>query len=241
MSKDNIGRQILRPLRIQGTLLAGFLTILPLVVVWIVFDFLLSWLSRAGLPIATGLTGFADRHFPAFSPWAHNPFVQSAVAVLVVLFALYIIGAVASRVVGLRLITFYERLIARIPLVQSIYSATKQSIAALQQRPGEGSRVVLMNFPYPGALAIGFLMRTFRDTTTDRLLAAVYVPTAPIPTSGYLEIVPVEQLIATDLTMDQAMTMVLSGGATAPDTITTGPMTIDKSAIDKLDSTNPTP
>ncbi|MBN9566195.1 MAG: DUF502 domain-containing protein [Alphaproteobacteria bacterium] len=236
MSKDNIVRQILRPLRIQGTLLAGFLTILPLVVVWIVFDFLLSWLSRAGLPIATGLTGFADRHFPVLSPWAHNPLVQSAVAVVVVLLVLYLIGAVASRVVGLRLINFYERLIARIPLVQSIYSATKQSIAALQQRPGEGSRVVLMNFPYPGALAIGFLMRTFRDTTTDRLLAAVYVPTAPIPTSGYLEIVPVEQLIATDLTMDQAMTMVLSGGATAPDTISTSPMTIGK-----LDGASPAP
>jgi uncharacterized membrane protein len=54
---------------------------------------------------------------------------------------------------------------------------------------------------------------------TGRELAAVYVPTTPNPTSGYLEIVPVEHLVSTDWTMDEAMTFIVSGGAIAPDGI----------------------
>jgi uncharacterized membrane protein len=68
--------------------------------------------------------------------------------------------------------------------------------------------------------AIGFAMRTFRETTTGRELTAVFVPTAPNPTSGYLEIVPSENVIPVDMTSEQAMAMIVSGGVVGPDTIT---------------------
>jgi uncharacterized membrane protein len=76
--------------------------------------------------------------------------------------------------------------------------------------------VVLIEFPHPGLKAIGLIMRTFADTNSGEELAAVYVPTTPNPTSGYLQIVPVKNLIPTDMTMDQAMAMILSGGVIAP-------------------------
>jgi uncharacterized membrane protein len=66
-------------------------------------------------------------------------------------------------------------------------------------------------------------MRVFKDGATGEELAAVLVPTAPNPSTGYLQIVPAKKLIPTDLSMDQAMTMIVSGGAMTPDSITLTP------------------
>jgi len=67
--------------------------------------------------------------------------------------------------------------------------------------------------------SVGFVTRVIREAGTGRELAAVYVPTTPNPTSGYLEIVPLEKITPTDWTVDQAMSFIISGGAVAPDTI----------------------
>jgi uncharacterized membrane protein len=203
----------------QGYLIAGLLTITPLIVVWLVFDYFLNTLSYFGHPLAVGLTDFIDQHIPAATPWLANEAVRFLIAVVVAMLALYTIGAVASRVAGQRFIGLFERVIARIPLVETIYSAVKKLIDVMQQKPGGAQRVVLLDFPREGLKAIGFVMRTFSDLRTGEQLAAVYVPTAPNPTSGYLQIVPVAHLIPTDMASDQAMTMILSGGAMTPDRI----------------------
>ena len=88
----------------------------------------------------------------------------------------------------------------------------------MQNKPGNTQRVVLIGFPSPTLKSIGFVTRTFTDSL-GRELAAVYVPTTPNPTGGYLEIVPVEDLIATEWSVDQAMAFILSGGAAGPDKI----------------------
>ena len=67
--------------------------------------------------------------------------------------------------------------------------------------------------------SIGFVTRVIREQGTGRELAAVYVPTTPNPTSGYLEIVPMEKITPTDWNVDQAMSFIISGGAVAPDSI----------------------
>jgi len=208
----------------QSNLLTGLLAITPLVIVWLVFDFFLNALSEAGRPVADQLVGFIDAQLPMATPWLADPVVRWIIALLLAILMLYSIGAIASRVVGQRFIGFFEGLIERIPVVQSVYSAARKLVNVLQQKPDGGSRVVLIEFPTPGMRAIGFLMRTFTDATTGQLLAAVYVPTAPNPTSGYLEICTVDKMVSTNMTMDQAMTMILSGGATAPEKIATGPV-----------------
>jgi len=214
----------------QNNLLAGLLAITPIVVVWVVFDFFLGLLSRAGQPLATGLTEFLDTHFPRLTPWLADEFVRETIAVVVALLALYSIGAIASRVIGVRLIGYVERLIERIPFVQTVYSATKKLVTVLQQKPDGAARVVLIEFPHAGMRAIGLVMRVMKDSTTGEDLAAVYVPTTPNPTSGYLEIVPVKNVVATDMTMDQAMTMIISGGAISPSVLSIHPRASSVSA-----------
>ena len=109
--------------------------------------------------------------------------------------------------------------IHRIPLVQTVYGAIKKFISVLQTKPDNVQRVVLIEFPSPQMKTVGFVTRVLTDQRTGKQLAAVYVPTTPNPTSGYLEIVPLENLVATDWSMDEAMTFIISGGAVAPDHI----------------------
>jgi uncharacterized membrane protein len=146
--------------------------------------------------------------------------VQWLIAATVALLALYVIGAIASRVIGERLIAMVEIVLARIPLVETIYSAAKKLVGVIQRKPEGIERVVLIDFPSEGMKAIGFVMQTFPDAKTGEDLAAVFVPTSPNPTTGYLVTLPVAKLISTDIPMEQAMTMVLSGGAIAPKGIT---------------------
>ncbi len=220
MTRDAPQRHMLHA-NFQKNLLAGLLAITPLVVVWVVFDFFLTVLSQAGRPLAVGMAEFLEMNFPALTPWLTAEWVRATIAVVIALLALYSIGAIASWVIGVRVIAYFERLIERIPFVQTIYSATKKLVTVLQQKPEGGSaRVVLIEFPHAGMRAVGLVMKQMKDARTGEALAAVYVPTTPNPTSGYLEIVPVKSLVPTDMTMDQAMTMIISGGAISPPTLT---------------------
>ena len=80
----------------------------------------------------------------------------------------------------------------------------------------KAKRVVLVEFPHEHMLAIAFMTNTLTDLNSGRQLATVYVPTTPNPTSGYMEIVPMDRITRTDWTMEEALSMILSGGATAP-------------------------
>ena len=92
-------------------------------------------------------------------------------------------------------------------------------MAVLQQKPSGVQRVVLIDFPRPGMKVAGFVTRVMTEQGSGREMAAVYIPTTPNPTGGYLVVVPVDELTPTDWTMDQAMAFIISGGAVAPDTL----------------------
>jgi len=80
-------------------------------------------------------------------------------------------------------------------------------------------RVVLVDFPIAGQKSIGFLTRAMTDSTTGELLAAVLLPNAINPTSAFLQILPITRVTETDLNMEQAMSMIMTGGAVGPDSI----------------------
>ena len=99
------------------------------------------------------------------------------------------------------------------------HSGVRKLLDILQTKPDGTQRVVLVDFPHAEMKSIGFVTRVIREQGTGRELAAVYVPTTPNPTSGYLEIVPVELVTPTDWSVDEAMRFIISGGAVSPDTI----------------------
>ncbi len=206
-------------LHIQRYLLTGILTVIPLWITWLVFDFFFSRLSELGRPWAKALADLLQQQSSTSANWLLAPWFQSLLAIVFTLLALYILGWIASRVVGKRVLGLFDQLIHRIPVIQSVYGSIKKLLSALQQKPDQVKRVVLIEFPSRDMKTVGFVTRILKDKHTGQELAAVYVPTTPNPTSGYLEIVPLDRLISTNWTIDEAMSFIISGGAVAPEQI----------------------
>lgn len=205
--------------RLQRNILAGILTVIPIWVTWVVFEFILKQLSGIGMPWSEALTDYLQLHYPNAAGWLSAPWLLNTFSVVFTIIALYLLGWIATQVVGRRIIDVFETLIERIPVVQTVYGAIKKFITVLQTKPEGAQRVVLIEFPSKYMKTVGFVTRTMTDEKTGRQLAAVYVPTTPNPTSGYLEIVPVEDLVPTEWSVDEAMTFIISGGAVAPERI----------------------
>lgn len=203
-------------LHLQRYLITGILTVVPLWITFIVFRFVASLLAEFGTPLIGAVFGGLSAWFPGLRGLLEEAWLITVISFVATLLILYLIGLVASRVLGQRVFAAFDAMMERIPLVHSIYGGTKKLMALLQNKPNGTQRVVLIDFPSAGLKSIGFVTRVFEDAG-GRQLASVYVPTTPNPTGGYLEIVPVEHLIATDWSVDQAMAFVLSVGAVAPD------------------------
>ena len=203
----------------QRYLITGVITVIPIWITWLVFNFFFNQLSKAGKPWVMALAGKSEQYLPELSRWLLEPWFQNILAVLLTLTALYFLGWLASRVIGKKALTLVDFILNKIPLVQTIYGSTKKLLSVLQQKPEKLQRVVLIEFPSPEMKTVGFVTRIMKDQATGKELAAVYLPTTPNPTSGYLEIVPLERLVETDWTVEEAMTFIISGGAVAPETI----------------------
>ena len=205
--------------RLRAWFFTGLLTLLPIWLVWIVFKFVLTLLSQISAPLVGPLSGRLAAAWPAVLGWLDDPWAQSAIAVVATLAVIVAVGALARRVVGQRMLAWFEALIARIPLLKTVYGSARQLLDLLQKKPDGTQRVVLIDFPHREMKCVGFVTRVIREQGTGRELAAVYVPTTPNPTSGYLEVVPVDRLTPTDWTVDEAMSFIISGGAVSPDTM----------------------
>lgn len=205
--------------RLRAYFLTGLLTLLPIWLVWIVFKFVLVLLSDMSQPLVAPLSGRLAAAHPEWLGWMDDPWAQATFAVVATVFVIVAVGALARRVIGQRMLAWFEALIARIPLAKTVYGSARKLLDLLQTKPDGTQRVVLIDFPHREMKCVGFVTRVMREEGTGRELAAVYVPTTPNPTSGYLEVVPVERLTPTDWSVDEAMAFIISGGAVSPDTI----------------------
>lgn len=202
----------------QSYFLAGILTAIPILVTLAVFEFFLGQLSNFGRPTVRAVAHTVGQYSPDLARWLLEvPWLQSGLAVLFTVAAIYVLGWAVTRIVGRRTLALLESMVERIPLVTKVYGSTKQLVQAFQRKPeGELQRVVLIEFPHRDMKAVGLVTGTFIDQTEGIEVATVYVPTTPNPTSGYLEIVPVDRLVSLDWTIDEAMTFIISGGTVSP-------------------------
>jgi len=197
----------------QRNILAGVITIGPLLVTYVIFSFLLGILAKVGLPVVWLLAAI----FPG--DWIHEPWVQFLLAVVLTLVVLYVVGRVTSQVVGRQALKMFESALARLPFVAKIYNSVRKLIDSMMAKDDTAQRVVLVEFPMPGQRALGFLTRTLIDSASGQVLAAVLLPNAINPMSGMLQIMPIDRVQETNLTMEQAMSMLMTGGAVGPEEI----------------------
>jgi uncharacterized membrane protein len=130
---------------------------------------------------------------------------------------LYFLGFVARS----RVISLFDTFLKRVPIVTSIYSAASRMFQSLG---GAGDmsrfkRVVLVSFPHLGMRVPAFVTSSCRDLATGRTILCVYVPTTPLPTSGYMLLVPEEEVTDLDWSLEEAIQAVVSFGLTAPEDV----------------------
>ena len=198
---------------LQRNIIAGIITIGPLFVSYLIFSYLLGALAKAGMPMV--------QLFAAISPrnWLSQPWLQPVLAVVLTLVMLYVVGRVTSLVIGRQAFSLFEAVLERLPFVAKVYTSVRQLLDTMMAKKETSQRVVLIDFPIPGQKSIGFLTRTLTDSTNGELLAAVLLPNAINPTSAFLQILPIEKVTETDLSMEQAMSMIMTGGAVGPESI----------------------
>lgn len=146
--------------------------------------------------------------------------VPGAGTVLTILFT-FAIGVIAANMVGRRLIDFVERLLTRIPIVRPIYLSVKQIIDAISlTQKSSFSRVVMIEYPRKGLYSIGFLTSEGLGEVqhrTDEHVVCVFVPTTPNPTSGWFVLVPRNEVVPLDMTVEDAFKLIISGGMLVPE------------------------
>lgn len=204
---------------LQRLFLTGLLTLLPIWLTWVVVKFVFVLLSGISSPLVVPLSEQIAASFPHYLGWIKVEWMQDIIALAATLLVILSVGILSRRVIGQRLLRWFGAVIKRIPLASIIYDSARKLLDMLQTEPGSTQRVVLIDFPHRDMKSVGLVTRVMKEEGSGRELAAVYVPTTPNPTSGYLEIVPVELLTPTDWTVDQAMSFIISGGAVAPETM----------------------
>lgn len=200
-------------------LITGALTLLPVGLTVLLFSWIWRWLVGLGSPFVGALARMVEPLLPQLASLLRDSIFTGVLGVLLVLALVYGVGWMASRMVGKRALALVDRTLDRLPIIAQVHGAIRKTLAALQTKPASGQRVVLIPFPSDQMLTVGLVTKVFRDIHSGREVAAVYVPTTPNPTSGYLEIVPLELIRDTGWTVDQAMTFIISGGTVGPDEI----------------------
>tara|TARA_B100001013_G_scaffold18490_1_gene10469 strand:- start:493 stop:1212 length:720 start_codon:yes stop_codon:yes gene_type:complete len=206
-----VRRNRLGPLRrpvlhFQRTLGAGVLVILPIGITVLVLKFFFDLLDPVLEPLVDLLPG--------------RSVTGTGLVALIVL--IYLLGLFGALVVGRRLIGVGHRVMEVIPVVKGIYGTTRMAIAILSKNQNGNSNgdlddgqqyagVVLIEYPRAGIMSIGLITSSMLDTNGEEVLS-VYIPTTPIPSSGFLVIVSASEVTRTEMSVEDAMRVVISGG-----------------------------
>jgi len=209
-------------MNLKKYILAGLLVWLPLAITLWVLSWLVGAMDGIFANVLSGLASFLPQSFS--DSFGHLQSVRGLGVVLVVL-VLVLTGALASNVVGNWLVKQWDKLFTHIPIVKSIYTSVKKVSDTLFSSNGNAfRRAVLIQYPRAGAWTIAFQTGAPTGEVAHHLgegFMSVYVPTTPNPTSGFFLLVPSQDVIELDMSVDEALTYVISMGAVSPGQIQT--------------------
>ena len=201
--------------RLRNIFLTGFLITLPIAITIFILTFLFKsldtlspvfthWLILLGAPIPEGY---------------RIPFLGVVMTFVIV----FLVGAVTTNIFGKKILHLWEKFIERIPFVRRIYKGTKQVVSSFATMDTKSfTKVVLIEFPRKGAHAIGFVTGKTRGEikhiTSDNHLK-IFVPTTPNPTSGFIIFAEPTEFIELDMSIEEGIKFVISGGIVSPEQI----------------------
>ncbi|MFN7087172.1 MAG: DUF502 domain-containing protein [Burkholderiales bacterium] len=189
--------------------ITGLLIWVPLVITLWVMNLLVSTMDQTLLllPLQLRTEQWLGVHIPGLG-------------VVLTLLIVFLTGLLAANIIGQRLVLFWESLLARIPVVNSIYNGVKQVSDTLFSPSGQAFRkALLVQYPRQGAWTIAFQTGVPGGDVANHLhgdFVSVYVPTTPNPTSGFFLMMPKADVIELDMSVDEALKYIISMGVVAP-------------------------
>lgn len=186
--------------RVRRRLLAGVAVIVPLAVTFHVLWAVLAFFDNQFQPLIETALGLR----------------LPGLGLLTTLLLLYGAGMLATNMLGLRLLELTDKLLGKVPGVGQIYRGTQRVVDSVSRnRQVTFKQVVFVEFPRPGMRALGFVTARMQDAAGGTH-CTIFVPTTPVPTSGYLVVVPEEEMEVTALSVEEGIEFVISAGVSAP-------------------------
>ena len=194
---------------LKNYFLTGLLVILPVFITAYVIWFLIRVMD------------VVLKYVPAkYLPDTYLPFHMPGVGLVLVIIIILAVGILFRNLAGRKVVHFWENMVDRIPIARIIYSGVKQLLESVfLQKNDAFRRVALLEYPRRGAYVIGFITGESKgevQSKTDKNMMNVFVPTTPNPTSGFYILIPEDELIILNMTVEDAFKLIISGGIFTP-------------------------
>ncbi len=200
----------------RSNLLSGLFVVLPifisLAIAWWIFDLLTSGVSNY----------FSNTFFAEYKGHVVFKFALRIISLVIALILIYIVGLFTRNYVGKRVITYWENVISRIPIVSIVHGTIRQIMdTVLSRKAHMFSKVALVEYPRKDVFVVGFITgrgsAEINEITKQPEMVTVFIPTTPNPTSGFLIFVPEFDVKVLNMTVTEGMQLVISGGSVKPE------------------------
>ena len=200
---------------VQRSTLSGFFELVPLLATIGVVAFLVQYADALvrNLPFVRG-------------QWWYFP----GLGLIAMIVVFYLVGLIVSTTPGRKFMDGFGNITGHIPVAKVVYNVMRQAMASIGSSKGNFSRVVFVEWPREGMIAMGFVTGRVYSQEKSASLVSVYIPTVPNPTSGNMAFVFEDDVIETNLKPDDAMKLVFSGGIVLPDTVNLARLPADDEA-----------
>ena len=181
---------------LRNKLLLGILVLVPLIATVLILVWAFNSVDNILQPLIRSTWGI---NFPG-------------IGVAIVLVLAYVAGIIASSILGRKIISFVESYLDRLPVFGQLYRGIRQIIRSFSEPRETGfMQVVFIEYPRKGIYSIGFITNELRDKSEEKFYT-VFIPTSPNPTSGFMEVVREEEMIRANISVEEALRVVVSAG-----------------------------
>lgn len=187
---------------VRNTFVAGILALIPVALTYYFIRLFIRFFDNMVQPLLTPLVGF---HIPGLG-------------LLVSLFLIYLLGILATNIIGKSALSLFERWLSYIPVARTIYQTTKQVLNALTLSKSGFEKVVYVEYPRRDCWTLAFVTSRVQNPSGVTFVS-LFLPTTPNPTSGWVLFVPEKDVIPAELSIEQGLKIIISGGAVCPETL----------------------
>ncbi|MBD3305470.1 DUF502 domain-containing protein [candidate division KSB3 bacterium] len=192
---------------LRNKFIAGVVIVLPVGITVVLLGMMFQWLDKFFAPLALRLT---DRQIPGLG-------------IISTVLLIFLVGLIVTSIIGRAFVSFGEHIVAKIPLIRSIYYGAKQLLETLTAEKRRAfTEVVLIEYPKKGSYSLGFITAETAPVIQENIttpLINVFVATTPNPTTGFLLLVPQKEVTILPISVEEGIKMVVSGGIIHPQSL----------------------